>query len=357
MANELKATVINMKTLSQDITDPVVVGAGEAAGRALRIIFTQEAAARFTPSTKVYLSWYHQEKNIKGYNVFTEIKDEEDEDFPPTWEIKYPKSMLYEGNVLACIQVVDEVSISTSVNFTIHVLIDPNDGSTFEGTDDFSEFQKAVISLTTLEDEVKEQMQAQKNEFEDMQLAFEDVRQTAEDAKDIAEEAKRISENALGVATEALETIEDFTTLAREIQEKEQKNEEDIAAIKETADKALDKTDQIAENVADVAAAVREVAEKITDIKCDCGVDEEEVIELIQQTINGYVTEEELIEQLNNYITQEQGRDFVTQDQIQEYATLGEVDEKLNVAIEEAQGEHSELWAAMQFLDYSEDGE
>lgn len=84
MANELKATVINMKTLSQDITDPVVVGAGEAAGRALRIIFTQEAAARFTPSTKVYLSWYHQEKNIKGYNVFTEITDEEDEDFPPT---------------------------------------------------------------------------------------------------------------------------------------------------------------------------------------------------------------------------------------------------------------------------------
>lgn len=344
----MKATVINMKTLSQDITDPVVVGAGEAAGRALRIIFTQEAAARFTPSTKVYLSWYHQEKNIKGYNVFTEITDEEDEDFPPTWEIKYPKSMLYEGNVLACIQIVDEVSISTSVNFTIHVLIDPNDGSGFEETDDFSEFQKAVISLATLEDQAKQQMQEQKNEFEDMQLAFEDVRQVANDAKDIAEEAKQISENALGVATEALETIEDFTTLAHEIQEKEQKNEEDIAAIKETADKALDKTDKIAENVADVAAAVREVAEKITDIKCECGLKEEEVIELIQQALNDYVTEEQLVEQLNNCITQ---------DQIQEYATLGEVDEKLSVAVEEAQREHDELWAAMQFMDYSEDGE
>jgi hypothetical protein len=56
MANELKATVINMKSLSQNITDPVVVGAGDAAGRALRIIFTQEAAAQFTPETKVYLS-------------------------------------------------------------------------------------------------------------------------------------------------------------------------------------------------------------------------------------------------------------------------------------------------------------
>lgn len=56
MANELKATVINMKTLSQDIADPVIVGAGDANGRVLRIIFTQEAAAQFTPSTKVYLS-------------------------------------------------------------------------------------------------------------------------------------------------------------------------------------------------------------------------------------------------------------------------------------------------------------
>ena len=84
MAKELKATIINMKSLSQDIVDPIVVGAGEAAGRALRVIFTQEAAAQFTPSTKVYLSWYHQEKNIKGYNVFTEIIDDNDEDFPPT---------------------------------------------------------------------------------------------------------------------------------------------------------------------------------------------------------------------------------------------------------------------------------
>lgn len=358
MANELKATVINMKTLSQDITDPVVVGAGEAAGRALRIIFTQEAAAQFTEGTKVYLSWWHQEKNIKGYNVFTEITDEDNEDFPPTWEIHYPKSMLYEGNVLACIQIVDSVSISTSVNFTIHILIDPNDGSSFVGTDDFTEFQKAVIRLASVEDQARKQMNDQKIEFEDMQLAFMNVQKIANDSKDIAEEAKQIAESALGTATEALETIEDFTTLAQEIQEKEQKNEEDIAEIKEAADKALDKTDRIAENVADVAAAVREVAEKITDIKCECGLQEEEVIELIQQVLGDqYLTQEQLIEQLNNYITQEQGRDFVTQDQIQEYATLGEVDEKLNIAVEEAQGEHSALWAAMQFVDYSEDGD
>lgn len=56
MANELKATIINMKSLSQHIIDPVVVGAGDANGRTLRVIFTQEAAAQMTPETKVYLS-------------------------------------------------------------------------------------------------------------------------------------------------------------------------------------------------------------------------------------------------------------------------------------------------------------
>ena len=60
--------------------------------------------------------------------------------------------MLYEGNVLACIQIVDEVSISTSVNFTIHVLIDPNDGSNFEETDDFTEFQKGILEEPNNED-------------------------------------------------------------------------------------------------------------------------------------------------------------------------------------------------------------
>ena len=319
MANELKATVINMKTLSQDITDPVVVGAGEAAGRALRIIFTQEAAAQFTEGTKVYLSWWHQEKNIKGYNVFTEITDEDDEDFPPTWEIHYPKSMLYEGNVLACIQIVDEVSIATSVNFTIHILIDPNNGSSFVETDDFTEFQKAVIKLASTEAQARKQMTDQKIEFEDMQLAFMNVQRIANESHDAAEEAKQIAEQALGVANEALETIEDFTTLAHELQDKTAQ----IDHIQEVAENALD-------NVADVAAAVREVAEKIAEIKCECGLTEEETLELIQQALNGYVTEE----QLANYITQ---------DQMREFATSGEIDDKIRVAVEEAQQEHNEL--------------
>lgn len=155
MTNELKATIINMKSLSQDIEDPIIVGAGDAAGRSLRIIFTQEAAAQFTPNTKVYLSWKHQEKNIVGYNVFTEILDEEDEDFPPTWEIFYPRSMLYAGNVVACIEIVDDISIAATTNFTIHVLEDPNDGSVFTATNDFTEFQNAVTQLSALKDDDK----------------------------------------------------------------------------------------------------------------------------------------------------------------------------------------------------------
>ena len=77
MANELKGTVINMKSLSQNIPDPIVVGGGESNGRYLTILFTQEAAAQFSDETTVYLSWRHLQNNIKGYNSFTEIPRED----------------------------------------------------------------------------------------------------------------------------------------------------------------------------------------------------------------------------------------------------------------------------------------
>ena len=77
MNTRLKGTVINMKSLSQHIDDPIVVGGGDADGRYLTIIFTQEAAARFAPNTKVYLSWRHIQKDVKGYNSFTEIPRED----------------------------------------------------------------------------------------------------------------------------------------------------------------------------------------------------------------------------------------------------------------------------------------
>ena len=65
MADELKVFTVNLKSLDQDIQDPIVAGAGDANGRTFRIIFDQEAEAQITPATKVYLIWYHKQKQVK----------------------------------------------------------------------------------------------------------------------------------------------------------------------------------------------------------------------------------------------------------------------------------------------------
>jgi len=174
MPADLKKNVINMKHLSQDIDDPIVVNAADANGRTLEIIFTQEAAAQLTPNTKVYLSWYHQQQKIKGYNVFTYVPGDNPKRDPYRWTIFYPQSMLYCGDILACIEIVDDVSIAASNNFMIHVLEDPNDGSTFVVTDDFSEFKKAIIDLATFQDNLEE-------EWAQMQEEHQFVLQTVED--------------------------------------------------------------------------------------------------------------------------------------------------------------------------------
>ena len=224
MANELKATVINLKSLSQNIPDPITVGAGDASGRKLRVIFTQEAAAQFTPYTKVYLSWKHQEKDIKGYNVFTEIVDETDEDFPPTWEISFPKAMLYEGNVLACIEIVDTISIAASVNFNIHVVANPNIEETFTQSDDYSDFQIFVVQLNELAEQMNNQMEEHavtfeeiqenfagiQNEFANMQIEFEQIQQLAEDTEENSALAKQYSDTALATVQIIEETIDNI---------------------------------------------------------------------------------------------------------------------------------------------------
>ena len=66
MPQELKAFTVNMKSMDQDIDDPIIAGAGDANGRTFRIIFTQEAAAQFTEYTKVYLSWHHKQADVSG---------------------------------------------------------------------------------------------------------------------------------------------------------------------------------------------------------------------------------------------------------------------------------------------------
>lgn len=177
MSQELRAFTVNLKSIDQDIPDPIVAGAGDANGRTFRIIFDQEAEAQLTPETKIYLSWFHKQKKIKGYNVFTQTSDD-----PVIWEIKWPQTMLHEGDVLCCIEMVDSVSIVQSTTFLVHVLTDPNDGSGFVVSDDFSEFQNAVIQLNCIADQMKDQMLQQKLEFEDMALQFGEIKEKADAA-------------------------------------------------------------------------------------------------------------------------------------------------------------------------------
>lgn len=172
MSQELRAFTVNLKSMDQDIPDPIVAGAGDANGRTFRIIFDQEVEAQLTPETKIYLSWFHKQKKIKGYNVFTQISDD-----PVIWEIKWPQTMLHEGDVLCCIEMVDSISIVQSTTFLVHVLTDPNDGSGFVVSDDFSEFQNAVIQLNCIADQMKDQMLQQKLEFEDMTLQFGEIKE------------------------------------------------------------------------------------------------------------------------------------------------------------------------------------
>ena len=177
MSQELRAFTVNLKSMDQDIPDPIVAGAGDANGRTFRVVFDQEAEAQLTPETKIYLSWFHKQKKIKGYNVFTQTSDD-----PVIWEIKWPQTMLHEGDVLCCIEMVDSVSIVQSTTFLVHVLTDPNDGSGFVVSDDFSEFQNAVIQLNCIADQMKDQMLQQKLEFEDMALQFGEIKEKADAA-------------------------------------------------------------------------------------------------------------------------------------------------------------------------------
>lgn len=181
MSQELKTFTVNLKSLDQDIHDPIVAGSADAYGRTFRIIFDQEAAAQCVADTKVYLSWRHMQLDIKGYNVFTKVQDD-----PIVWEIVYPQAMLHEGDVLCCIELVDSVSIASSTNFTVHVLSDPNDGSAFVVSDDFSAFQNAVIHLASLGDKMKTQMEEQRKEFEEWTKSTEEIKKIATDAYDKA---------------------------------------------------------------------------------------------------------------------------------------------------------------------------
>lgn len=159
---ELRRNVINLKSLDQFIPDTIVVGAGDANGRTLSVILTQEAAARFTPSTRLYLSWKHNDTLVEGLDVFKKVQNE-----PAIWEIKFPQEMLDEGSVLACLKVIDEISIDCSTNFLINILSDPNSSKVLEDSPNYTLFKQAALNLNNLQEQGEEQLKTQQQKFEE----------------------------------------------------------------------------------------------------------------------------------------------------------------------------------------------
>lgn len=179
MSVEFKNVTINMKSFDQEISDPIVAGGGDANGRTLRVVFAQEAEAQLTDKSKIYLSWKHQQEEIKGYNVFDCVSASN----PVIWEIKWPQKMLKEGDVTCCVELVDDVSIVQSQNFNVHVIADPNDGSEYINSDDFSLFQQAVIDMNSLLDTAAEKFEKQDKSIEAMKEVLETVQKTVEEVE------------------------------------------------------------------------------------------------------------------------------------------------------------------------------
>lgn len=182
MSSELKVLTVNLKSLDQDIPDPIVVGGADSNGRKFRVMFDQEAAAQMTQYTKVYLSWFHQQRKVKGYNVFKKVNDE-----PEIWEIYWPKTMLHEGDVMCCVELVDDISIAASTNFIVHVLSDPNDGSSFVVSDDFTVFQDAVIRMNSTADKMNSMMNDMSDRFDSWRMDIDGAIDAANAARESTE--------------------------------------------------------------------------------------------------------------------------------------------------------------------------
>lgn len=195
MPKELKAFTVNLKSLDQDIDDPIIAGAGDANGRTFRVIFTQEAAAQFTEYTKVYLSWHHKQEDVSGLQVFTKVCDD-----PMIWEIKWPRTLLYEGDALCCIKLVDDISTVQSTNFIVHILSDPNTGEHFTVSDDYSIFNTAVINMNYISQKMVNQMEDQEKEFSKWRDSFSQMQEDINAATEKADAAYDAAMEALEVA-------------------------------------------------------------------------------------------------------------------------------------------------------------
>ena len=221
----LRPNVIVLKSLDQDISDPIIAGAGEAGGNKLIVVFTQEAAARFTPETKVYLNWRHQNlDNVCGFDMFQEQEQEEGITVKCgtphcIWSIGWPHNMKHEGTVEASIVLLDAVSKDETVHFNINVLSDLQGSESLMDEEDFSLFEQALLDMnknladmrellqqaqelfstvSDLQEQLETELQEIKEEQEKLKQRQEDLTQAWEDFltehKDYEDRIKRLEE-------------------------------------------------------------------------------------------------------------------------------------------------------------------
>lgn len=212
MPQELKALTINLKSLDQDIPDPIAVGGANANGRTFRIIFSQEAAAQMSDDTIVYLKWKHLQKKIQGYEAFIKISDD-----PVCWEIKWSTQMMRcgVGEVICDVELVDDVSIAATQTFLVHILEDPHDGSNFILSDEFTVFQQAVIHLTTLADKIEEQAADEATRFAEIENTFSEMQD------DFAEMQNEFTEFKTQVGNDLAEMQEDIVEVQDDLAKKQ----------------------------------------------------------------------------------------------------------------------------------------
>lgn len=120
------------------------------------------------------MNWHHISADVYGYNVFTRVNEN-------TWELYWPVALTqHKGDVLARIELVDQISIAPSVNFTIRVLSNPNDDRRFEYKDDYSVFSLAVLELNSALENANKQMEEWQCEFQAMKNYVAEIRSSIE---------------------------------------------------------------------------------------------------------------------------------------------------------------------------------
>ena len=93
--------------------------------------------------------------------------------------------MLHEGDVIATIELVDEISVAASTTFSIHVTADPWDGENWIEEDDLTEFKQAIVRAQHLQQEIDD--------------SHEIINQTLEELKKMHDFIDFIDENQNGI--------------------------------------------------------------------------------------------------------------------------------------------------------------